>query len=102
MASERRLHPLCDRGCNHILHGEYVLDFSVVTLGPQVVPVGNVGELRGNADALSDTTHRALQHGAYAELIPDGTQIHILSLERKRRRSAGDAKFSNVREGVED
>jgi hypothetical protein len=43
-----------------VLHREHVVEFAVVTLGPQVMSGGGIDQLRGDAHAVAGLTHAAL------------------------------------------
>ena len=47
-----------------ILNREDVRHFAVVALGPEMVSVGGLDQLRGDADAVTGAAHAAFQHVA--------------------------------------
>ena len=64
-----------------ILDGEDVVGASVEALRPQVVPVGHVDELDGDAQPLPGLAHAAFQHRLDAEPAPDLPHVLELALE---------------------
>ena len=73
-----------------VLQCEDVGKLAIVSFTPQAQSVARADELHGDAHARAGATHRSLEHGCDAKPLGDGTQIHALPLEGKRRRLRGD------------
>ena len=77
-------------------------DFAIEPLGPQVISVAHVHELRGHANAAAGSPDAALEHGADVERAPDLAHVHVLALEREGRRARDDPQVLHVRERVDE
>ena len=80
-----------------VLDGEHVAHLSVVALGPQVVAVGHLDQLRRDAQSVPGLAHAALEHRVDVELRRYFIDRGRLPLERKRRRARRDAKILELR-----
>ena len=54
-----------------ILHGEDVIERTVIALGPQMRAALGLDQLGGDADAIACLAHAAFQHVTDAEIAPD-------------------------------
>ena len=68
---QRRLEALGDRGRDLVLHGEDVLDLTVVAFRPEVIARRHVDQLRGDPHSLGRLAHGSLEHRAHADLIAE-------------------------------
>ena len=85
----QRLH---DRLRDIILNREDILQLTVVALGPQVISISDVHQLRGDAELVPHLPYTALEHRRHLELAPDVADVFAPALERERRRARGDAQ----------
>src|SRR6185312_16519129 len=72
---ERHLQFGRNRGRNLVLHGEYIDELSVVSLGPEVIAVGDVGELRRDTKPVSCFAYAALEDCGDVQLLADDAQV---------------------------
>ena len=86
--AQPQLERIHDGARDLVLDREDVLELAVVGLGPEVVAVLHVDELRGDADPVADLAHAALEHRRHAELLADLPDVHLLPLEREATRCA--------------
>src|SRR5215468_2290976 len=96
------LQPLCNRVGNLFLNCEYVLQFPVVLLRPQMVSICDIYQLGGNPETISRSPDTPLENSSHIKLLADSAQIRILALERKRRSSRNYMKIFNMRKSVDD
>jgi hypothetical protein len=61
-------------------------------------PRGGIDQLRGNANAVPDQPHAALQHVAHAELAPDLTDIDSLALVLEAGVASDDEQLAEARQ----
>ena len=100
----REGHPqsLGDRLRNLILHVEDVFQLAVVALGPQLIAIGHLAQLHGDAHAIPRPPHAAFEHRRHVQLLADGPKVSPLPLKRERRRARGDAQALERRQRVEN
>ncbi len=67
-----------------VLNREDVLHLAVVALGPEVVPVGDVDQLRRHAQTVARLPHAAFEDGLDVQSLPDGPNVRRGALELKR------------------
>src|ERR1700687_1787826 len=67
-----------------VLDRENVLHLAIVLLGPEVVAVGGVNQLRRDAELIAYLPHTSFQNGRDFELASDLADIVALSLESER------------------
>ena len=91
-----------DRLRDIVLNGEDVLHLAVVALRPQMITVGNVHELSGDAKAVAHLADAALENRRDLQLPSDLADVLVLSLERERRRARRDAQRLNLGQSVDD
>ena len=80
-AHELHLEHLDDRRGDLVLDGEYVFHLAVVALRPQVVAVGDVDQLGGDAQPVAGAPHAALQHRGYVERRADLADVLAFAFE---------------------
>ncbi len=93
-------------GCDHrpgdlVLDSEHVGELAVVGLRPQVIAVGRVDELRGDADLIARLAHAALEHGGDVQLVRDVAHILVLALEGERRGARRHPQAGNLGEKIQ-
>ena len=64
-----------------ILDGENVADFTVVSLGPNMITIGSVYELHGYPQPVSRFSYAAFQNMIYVQSGTDLAGVDILTLE---------------------
>ena len=84
------------------LDREDVVELAIVALGPHVVAVRDVDQLRGNPDAGPLLRHAALEQRADAELLTHIDDVDVPVLEGEARRARGDLEPPQLGERVED
>ena len=62
---------------DHLLQLEGVLDFAVVSLGPDVLVAAAVDQLQREPQVVADAAHRALEDQRHVERVGDLAQIAI-------------------------
>src|SRR5262249_53114380 len=85
-----------------VLHLKDIGQLAVVSFGPQLVAVGRVHELRGNAQPITGASHTALEHGLDVESLGDGTRVFVLALEREGRSPCRDPQALDMSERIEN
>ena len=81
--SHVEVHPEGRNNCGGqlVLEGEYVCEFAIIGLGPQVIAVGNIDKLGGNAQAGAGLAHRSLQHRIHLEGVANFGDVQVLAFE---------------------
>ncbi len=74
-----------------VLHGEDVLQLTVVALRPEESSVVGGGELRGDAEPVALSAHTALEHHRDVEECTDRPHVERAPLEREDGGARGDA-----------
>ena len=100
--AKRDLQPLDNRARDLVLHVEDVFELAVVPLGPQLIAVRRVDELRGDAHARARLAHAALEHVPHLQALRDLADLDRLALERERGRARGDVKSFDLGQRVDD
>ena len=92
-AREVDLQRLQDGDGNLVLHVENVahLQLAVVPICPEMVPVGRVDQLRGDAKSAAGLAHASFEDHTDAELRGDVANLDLPTFEGKRRRARRDA-----------
>src|SRR5688500_11283047 len=85
-----------------VLDREHILHLAVVSLGPEVVSVRYVHELRSDAELAPHLAYAALEHSRDLELPPNLTDVLVLSLEGERRRPGRHTKRLDLAQCVDD
>ena len=93
---------LCDGLGDFVLNGEDVGELAVVPLGPEVIAVLGVDQLRGHADAASRTTDAAFENRPDAERLGDPADVLFLAAEGKGGRARGDLEDGDVGQQVDE
>ena len=68
-----------------VLNLEHVAQFLIVTLGPNVIAVGCLDELRRNTQPVSRLANAALEYGFDAQFAPDIADVAGAGIVQKRR-----------------
>ena len=76
---------LDDRLRDVLLNGEDISHLAIVLLRPEVIAVGDVDQLRGDANLVADLAYTALENRRDLELAADLADVFALGLERERR-----------------
>jgi hypothetical protein len=79
-------------GRDLVLDLEHVLHLAVVALGPDLIAVGRVVELRGDAEVLACGADAAFQHRLHLQRLADPPHVTGLALELKGREASGHAQ----------
>ena len=90
-----------DGGRKLVLDGKDVLQLPIVRLRPQVISVGCVDQLRGEAQGVAFAADASLQHGGDGELLADLPHAQVLVLVRECRGARDDAQTFDVGERVD-
>ena len=85
-----------------VLDGEDVLEAAIVALGPDVMPIGCVDELRGDANAVPGFAHAAFEHVAHAKFAADLAHVDRLALVGERRVARDDEQPARSRQRRDD
>ena len=64
--------------------------------------VGDLDELRGDADSAPDLSHTSFQDVVDVELLADLSELDVFSAEKERRRAASHFQARQVGEDVDD
>ena len=88
--------------CDLVLDGEDVVHRPVVALGPELIPVRNVDQLRGDPYAIPDRSDAPLEHSRHVQLAPDALEVVVLALERKGRGTRRHLKLRHLGQGVQN
>ena len=83
-ARERNLEAFRDRVRDLVLDGKHVVDVAVVPIGPDLVSVVDVDELRGNPQSVPHLPHAALEHRRDHEPLADLADVDVLAFEEER------------------
>src|SRR5262245_42524222 len=86
LARERWRDRLDDRFDDLVLDGEHVSHLAVVALGPDVIAVGDVDELSGDAQPVPGLADAAFEYGRDAQFLADVSNVDLASAEPERRR----------------
>ena len=92
LACERRLDGLDDGRGDVVLDVEDVGHFAVVALGPEVIAIADVHELRGDPQAVPRTPDAAFQNMLDVELSSDFANVGAAPAKLERRGSRRDAQ----------
>ena len=76
---------LGDRARDLVLDQEHVVDGAIEPLGPDVVAVGHVDQLRADPQAVAGLAHAAFEHGLNVEALADFADVDRRALELERR-----------------
>src|SRR5438105_2330914 len=68
--------------CDLILQGEEVAHFTIVALGPDVIPRSRVHQLSGDPHSMTRTLHAAFQDIPHTEVTPHLAYVHRFALVR--------------------
>jgi hypothetical protein len=94
----RRDDPRRDRAGNLIGHfvldGENVFERPVITISPDVMPVGSVDQLRVDADTVPCFPYAALKHVTDAKFAPDLPNVDRLALVGEGRIARDDEQLT--------
>ena len=71
-----------------VLHREDVGHLAIVSLRPELVAVGGIGELHGDPKSGPRPADRPFQHRGHVELLADGAQVQIPNAKRDAPRHA--------------
>ena len=78
-----------DRGHDHprhlVLHAEDILDFTVVTVSPDMLAADRIDQLCGYPHRVVGASHTAFDHVISIQLRSDAEMIDALLLDRNRR-----------------
>ena len=85
-----------------VLNREDVSHFAIVPLGPEMVAVGDVDELCGDANPPAGAPHATLEHRGDVELLTDAAEIEVLALEGEGRCPRRHAQAGQLGQGVDD
>ena len=102
LVSQHATQRLDDVARDLVLDGEHVLQLPVVALGPELVAVGDIHQLGGEAQHAPGLANAALEDGVDLELLADGTDVLAFSLEGKGRGARCHPKCGHPGEGVDD
>src|SRR5687768_12316889 len=80
------------RLCYVVLNRKDVFHLAVVALRPQMISVGDVHELCGDAQLVSHLPDASLEHRRNLELPPNLSDVLVLPLECKRGSPRRDAE----------
>jgi len=75
---------LRDALCDFVLNLEHVLQFLIVTLGPNVITVRRLDELSCNTQPASRLTNTAFQNGFDAQFAPNFADVYGSGVVHKR------------------
>jgi len=70
---------------NLVLYRKHVRQLAVEPLGPALVPLVGIDELRRDAHRIAGLAHAALEHRPYAQSAADLRHIEVLALKREGR-----------------
>src|SRR5687767_1550261 len=73
-----------DRLRDVVLNREHILHLAIVSLRPELIAVGDIHQLRSDAQSIAHAANTAVENRRDAKLPPDFREILILSLERER------------------
>ena len=82
-----------------VLDREDVVHLAVEPLGPDLVSVRGVDELRGDAKPGSRPAHASLEHGVHLQAPSDLPHVEPLGLDREGRGPRHDAQAARARRG---
>ncbi len=85
-----------------VLQHEDVGHLPVVGLRPEVIAIGGVDELGGDADLIASLAHAPLQNRLHVQLLGDCADVLVLALEGKGRSARGDAQARHLGEEIEE
>src|SRR6185503_20681270 len=85
-----------------VLNCEHVLELAVVTLGPDVITVADVDELRRDTHPVPGATHASFENCFDVELLTDLGDADWFSLESERRCPGRHLQRRNAGERIED
>ena len=71
-----------------VLDREDVLQLAVVLFGPEVIAVGDIDQLRRDAQPVTRFLHASLEHRLHVELAADLPDVFGLPFEDRRPRSS--------------
>ena len=101
-AGEGDFQSIGDGARDLVLDLEDLLELSVVALGPKLIPVLGVDELRRDPKPFPRLPDAPLEYAAHLELLAHLSRIHVLPLEGERRSSRRHAKPLDLPESVDD
>ena len=87
---------LDDRAGQLVLDHEDAPELAVVRLRPQMVAVRRIHELGSNSHGAAFPPDTALNDGGHGELLADGPDVHVPSLEGEGRGARDDVKTFHV------
>lgn len=64
-----------------VLHGEHVVQVTIVLRRPQMIAVRSIDQLDLNANATFGTAYTALENGAHVQRAADFAQVLVATLE---------------------
>jgi hypothetical protein len=83
--TKRDAQRLGDRSRDLVLDHEHVVDVAIEALGPQVIAVGDVHQLRADAQAVAGLADAALEHRLHVQSLADLAHVDLRALELERR-----------------
>src|SRR5438105_1819996 len=84
-----------------ILHTKHIVELAVVAIGPEVVAVPDIDELRNDAQTVAGFPDASLEHGVDAQLLADLADVEAVAFEAKRRRPRGDPDVGHHRQRID-
>ena len=88
--------------CHFVLDGENVFERAVITIGPDVMPVGGVDQLRVDADPVPGFPHAAFKHVTDTKLAPHLPNVDRLALVGEGRIARDDEQPSQSGQRCDD
>src|SRR6185295_3745972 len=85
-----------------ILYREDVRGLAVVALGPEVKPIGDLDQLRGDSDAVTRPANTSFENMPDVEPPADLSEFDVLSAEEERGRAAGDLQTRCLGQDIDD
>lgn len=85
-----------------VLDLEDISERAVVAFRPEVIAIGDVEELRGDAQARAGPPHTPFEDGRHVQLAANLTNVHVASTKSKGRRARGHAQPPELRQGVNE
>ena len=85
---QRDLELIDHRRGDLVLHREDVVKLAVPGVRPQGPVRARLDQLRGDANFVAGRPHRAFEDMRHVQLLGNLRELHVLALERERRRTA--------------
>src|SRR5690349_23492693 len=90
-------------GCRDlVLHGEYILHLTVVTLRPEMAAVGRRDQLRADANAITDAAHASFENRRHTQRFGYLADVDLFASERESRSPCDYLQPWNLRQQVDD